>query len=196
MVEPDDSPRGQYRAFWAHDRVEEKQALIDFLDYVHARRESNPGMHIYHYASYEVSALKRLVVRHQHGETFLDQLLAEGVFVDLYSVVRQSIRVSQPSYSLKKLEPLYMGDDLRDDEDGVTTAAGSIIEYHEFVDARRRGDEDAAASKLAHIADYNHYDCTSTWRLRDWIRSIVPAMESTESVDEVAPRGGREVIGG
>ena len=73
---------------------------------------------------------------------------------------------------------------------------GSIIEYHEFVDARRRGDEAAAASKLAHIADYNHYDCTSTWRLRDWIRSIVPTMGS-DGIGRRGPhRRGREVIGG
>ena len=132
-----------------------RKALVDFLDYVSERRAMYPGMHIYHYASYEVSALKRLTARHQLGESFLDTLLAEGVFVDLYSVVRQSIRVSQPSYSIKKLEPLYMGDDLRDEDEGVTTAAGSIIEYHEYVDACERGDDAAAEEKLAHIADYN-----------------------------------------
>jgi predicted RecB family nuclease len=173
LVVPDGSPRGAFTSFWAHDRGAEKQALIDCFALVKDRWVAHPGMHIYHYASYEVTALKRLVVRHGIGEDFLDDLLRAGVFVDLYSVVRQSLRVGQPSYSIKKLEPLYMGDDLRSD-DGVTTAVDSIVKYAEYVAAINAGEATLAAELLGQIADYNHYDCTSTWKLRDWLLGHQP----------------------
>ena len=83
--------------------------------------------------------------------------------------MRQSIRVSQPSYSLKALEPLYMGDDLRT---GVTNAADSVTEYAKACEARVSGDELERVRILDEIADYNCYDCRSTRRLRDWLRSM------------------------
>ncbi len=166
VVEPSDDPKGTFVPFWAHNRAEEKQALLDFLDYVEKRRAIYPDMHIYHYAAYEKSALLRLAGRYGVGEDAVDNMLREGVLVDLYATVRQSVRVSQPSYSIKKLEPLYMGDDLRE---GVATASESILVYHEFMEAKDAGNTARAAQLLHGIADYNEYDCLSTWRLRDWL---------------------------
>ncbi len=156
-----------FRAFWAHDHAEERQALIDFLDYLAERRAEHPGMHVYHYAAYERSHLASLAARHGVGEAFVDTLLREEVLVDLYTVVGRSLRVSSPSSSLKKLEPLYMGDDLRTSE--VTTGAGSVDAYAHWRALRDAGRADEAAALLAEIADYNAYDCRSTLRLRDWL---------------------------
>ena len=100
-----------------------------------------------------MTALKRLVVAHQTGEDYLDDLLRAGVFVDLYAVIRRSVRVGQPSYSIKKLEPLYMGDQLRTGE--VTNAADSIAEYAEYCAAVESGDATAAQTRRAGILDYN-----------------------------------------
>ena len=158
----------QFVSFWAHDRAEEKQALVDFLAYVAVRRAAHPGMHIYHYASYEKTALLRLAGRHGVGEEQIDDLLRDGVLVDLYSTVRQSILVSQPSYSIKKLEPLYMGDELRAGD--VKDAAASVVEYAHACALRESGRDAEYAAVLASIGDYNHYDCLSTLRLRDWLR--------------------------
>ena len=158
----------EFVSFWAHDRAEEKQALVDFLAYVAARRSAYPGMHIYHYAAYEKTALLRLAGRHGVGEEQIDDLLREGVLVDLYSTVRQSILVSQPSYSIKKLEPLYMGDELRAGD--VKDAAASVVEYAHACALRESGRDADYAAVLASIGDYNHYDCLSTLRLRDWLR--------------------------
>ena len=57
----------------------------------------------------------------------LDELLREHVLVDLYPIVLRSIRISERSYSLKRLEPLYMGDRLR--ESDVTDGAASVDAY-------------------------------------------------------------------
>ncbi len=160
-----------FRPFWAHDRAQEKQALVDFLAYVTQRREQFPGMHVYHYAPYERTALLRLAGRHGVGEATVDRLLREGVLVDLYATVRASLRTGQRSASLKKLEPLYL-DTVRTGE--VTTAGDSIVEYAHACEVRDAGDDDEWRRRLAQIADYNAYDCRSTLHLRDWLLAQVP----------------------
>lgn len=127
-------------------------------------------MHVYHYAGYERTALTRLAARHGVYEDEVAGLLADGVLVDLYAVVKATVRVGSPSYSLKRLEPLYMGDDLRD-ADGVTAGGDSILEYQRFREARVDGDEALAAERLEDLRRYNEYDCLSTLRLRDWLLS-------------------------
>ncbi|HEX4390496.1 MAG TPA: TM0106 family RecB-like putative nuclease, partial [Mycobacterium sp.] len=107
---------GKSRAFhplWAHDRPAERKALIDFLALVTKRRKRFPNMHVYHYAAYEKTALLRLAGRHGVGEDDVDDLLRSGTLVDLYPIVRKSIRTGSESLSLKALEPLYMGSQLR-----------------------------------------------------------------------------------
>ncbi len=99
---------GEFTGFWAHTLAEEKQALIDFLAYVAERRQRHPDLHIYHYASYERTHLLSLAARHGVGEEQIDDLLRGGVLVDLYPVVKRSLVIGSASYSLKKLEPLYM----------------------------------------------------------------------------------------
>ncbi|HET9876440.1 MAG TPA: nuclease, partial [Mycobacterium sp.] len=44
---------GGFRPLWAHDRADERRALIDFLALVRDQRNRYPAMHIYHYAAYE-----------------------------------------------------------------------------------------------------------------------------------------------
>ncbi|MFL6168365.1 MAG: TM0106 family RecB-like putative nuclease [Ornithinibacter sp.] len=154
-----------FRTFWAHDREAERQALVDFVTWLNQRRAQWPDLHVYHYAAYETAALLRLAARHGVCEDEVDQLLREGVFVDLYAVVRSAIRVSQRSYSIKKLEPLYM--EAR--EAAVTNAADSIVVYHQFMAARDAERHDEAARLIEEIAVYNRDDCVSTWMLRDWL---------------------------
>ncbi len=164
MVEVDgDDP--EYRAFWAHDRLDEKAAFIAFVEYVEARRRRWPGLHVYHYAPYEVSALTRLAARYAVYEDAVDQWLRDELFVDLYAVVRAALRVSQRSYSLKKLEPLYMPARSGD----VTAAGDSIVAYHRFMALRDIDRHDEADAVLGEIAAYNRDDCVSTYLLRGWL---------------------------
>ncbi|MCU1545848.1 MAG: helicase [Homoserinimonas sp.] len=155
-----------FRAFWAHNLAEERQALVDFLAYIEGRRASYPGMHIYHYAAYEVTHLLSLAARHGVGEEQVDDLLRAHVLIDLYPIVRKGIRVGSRSYSIKKLEPLYMGEEHRA---GVDNAADSITQYSDARALHESGATDAAATVLRDIEQYNTYDCVSTLRLRDWL---------------------------
>jgi predicted RecB family nuclease len=158
---------GAFRPLWAHDRPQERAAFVKFLAIVRKHRKRYPKMHIYHYAAYEKTALLRLAGRYGVGEDDVDELLREEVLVDLYPVVRKAIRVGTESYGLKALEPLYMGDQLRVGE--VTTAAESITEYARYCALRDAGDRDEAAGVLKQIEEYNHSDCASTRKLRDWL---------------------------
>ena len=176
----------EFTPFWAHDRAGERQALADFLVMVRKRRKRFPGMHIYHYAAYEKTTLLRLAGRYGVGEDQVDALLREGVLVDLYPLVRKSIRVGSENYSIKSLEPLYMGNELRSGE--VTTATASITEYARYCGLRDEGRVDDAATVLKEIEEYNRYDCRSTHRLRDWL--VARAIESG-----VPPRGPVVVAG-
>ncbi|MCZ7593691.1 MAG: hypothetical protein M5U16_01345 [Hyphomicrobium sp.] len=47
------------------------------------RLKAHPAAHIYHYASYEASALKRLSIFHGTREAELDDLLRRRKLVDL-----------------------------------------------------------------------------------------------------------------
>ncbi|MCR4511757.1 bifunctional RecB family nuclease/DEAD/DEAH box helicase [Aeromicrobium sp. 50.2.37] len=168
-VADDGTADGAFTSLWADDRAEEKAALIAFLDFLEDRWTQHPDLHVYHYAPYEVTALKRLTVRHTVGEDFLDELLRAGVFIDLYATVRQSVRVSQPSYSIKYLEPLYMGESLRGE---VSNATDSIVQYEHYRVLRADGDDEKAQQVRANVEAYNAYDCTSTMRLLGWLRDV------------------------
>jgi predicted RecB family nuclease len=165
---------GAFHPLWAHDRRDERKALTDFLALVAKRRRRFPNMHIYHYASYEKTALLRLAGRYGVGEDEVDELLRSGTLVDLYPIVRKSIRVGSESVGLKALEPLYMGSELRSGD--VTTATDSITQYARYCQLRDNGQLDEAATALKEIEDYNLYDCRSTRTLRDWL--LMRAFES------------------
>jgi predicted RecB family nuclease len=98
---------GPYEAVWALTPEEEKRAFERFVDVVMARWAAHPGLHIYHYAPYEPSAVKRLMGRYATREDEVDRMLRAELFVDLYAIVRQSVRASVERYSIKALEPFY-----------------------------------------------------------------------------------------
>ena len=127
-------------------------------------------MHVYHYAAYEKTALRKLSVMHVAGEDIVDEWLRDGLLVDLYQTVRNSIRISENSYSIKKLEPLYMGTNLRSGD--VKDAGASVVAYAHYCDARDDGRAEEAATILAGISDYNEYDCLSTLELRNWLLGL------------------------
>ncbi|MBW8826915.1 MAG: TM0106 family RecB-like putative nuclease [Acidobacteria bacterium] len=162
---------GTYHAFWAHEPAAEKRAFEDTVDLFLDRLAIDPEMHVYHYAAYEVSALKRLAGRYATREAEVDRLLRCDVLVDLYRVVRQGVRVSQEGYGLKKLEPLY----LAARSGAITDGGSSIVAYEQWL-------EEGADDLLEAIRAYNELDCVSTQGLRDWLE------QRRSELPEPAPR--------
>jgi uncharacterized protein len=96
-----------YQATWAMNPAEEKRAFQEFIEMVMERRRLYPDMHIYHYGSYEETAIKRMAGQHSTCVDEVDELLRGDVLVDMLRAVRQGLRASVESYSIKKLEPFY-----------------------------------------------------------------------------------------
>jgi len=158
-----------FHAFWSIadgmvTPAAERQAFEDCIDLIMDRWAAHPDMHVYHYAPYETTAMKRLAGRYATRESEVDQLLRGRVFVDLYRVVRQGIRASVESYSIKRLEPLYgfkREVDLRD-------AGESIVEFEHWLEPDEDTDREAL---LEQIKAYNRDDCLSTHFLREWLEA-------------------------
>ncbi|MGY2065609.1 TM0106 family RecB-like putative nuclease [Blastococcus sp. SYSU DS0619] len=158
---------GGFTALWAHDRAAEKQLVADLIDRIVAAAQADPAMHVYHYAPYEVTALKKLTGGYGVREAELDQLLREERFVDLYPVVRQSMRISKESYSIKKVEAFYG----RSHDGAVASALGSVLEYEAWL-------EDGDQARLDGIEAYNKDDVDSTRELHDWLEEQRTELEA------------------
>jgi len=153
--------------WWAHDREEEKQAFEEFIDWAFDRWKLNPGMHIYHYAPYEVSAIRRLMTRHDTRENEADQLLRNEVFVDLYHIVSHGLLIGESSYSLKSVEHLYRPKRTTE----VATASDSIVQYARWIESKQPRNWNKSKI-LKGIRDYNEDDCKSTAELLQWLRKV------------------------
>ena len=170
VIEPGRSGAGglpAFHAFWSIEggtvtAAAERRAFEGFIDLVTDRLASDPNLHIYHYAPYEPTAVKRLAGRYGTREEEVDRLLRGEVFVDLYRAVRQGVRASVESYSIKRLEPLY---DFRREVD-LRDAGASIVEFETWLEM---GQDDEREGLLAEIVGYNRDDCLSTLGLRDWL---------------------------
>jgi predicted RecB family nuclease len=170
MTVDDGAPR--FHPFLALERAHEKAAFEQLVDFIRERRERWPDLHVYHYAAYETTTLKRLMSAYATREDEMDDLLRGEVFVDLYQVVRQAIRISHSSYSIKKVRTFFM---TGAGEGRVTGGGDSILEFE-----RWRIAHDPAI--LQGIVDYNEEDCLSTLQLRDWLLDRKRELERASGV--------------
>ncbi len=164
-----------FRCWWAHDDGAEATLTADLLAALVQRWREYPDMHVYHYAPYEVTALKRLSERYDVGQADLDALLRGGRFVDLYAVVRQGLAISKGSYSIKKLEDFYWGRVRRGDGEQVADALSSVVAYERWLAAELSQRDDAI---LERIRAYNEEDVRSTLALHDWLEARRAELES------------------
>ena len=114
-------------------------------------------MHVYHYNHTEKSAIERLM-RETEDENLFASLVERGLFVDLFTVAKNAVRVGTESYGLKYLEQLVG----YERSAGIEQGAGAVVEYEEWM---REGDDEL----LRDIARYNRDDVEATKALRDWL---------------------------
>ena len=156
----------EYHSRWALDPTTERATFEAFIDLAMARWERWPDLHIYHFASYEPAALKRLMGRYATREDQLDRLLRAKRFVDLHMVARQALRAGVERYALKELEVFY---DFKRTVD-LRTASLHLRAFERALELGRH-DEVPHATRDA-IEAYNRDDCVSTMRLRDWLEQL------------------------
>ena len=152
----DGAPR--YEHIWARDRDAEKQGFERLVDHIVERRRRFPGMHVYHYAPYERTALSRLMGQHGTREEEIDDLLRGEVLVDLFRVTKQALRASVPSYSIKEVEKLFGFERTAE----VGGGGESVTAFETWLET-----EDDTL--LDGIRDYNEEDCVSLYELHRWL---------------------------
>jgi uncharacterized protein len=178
---------------WALNAVDERAACEHFLDFVAAQMQRFPELHIYHFGSYEPATLKRLCARYQTRGDLLDGLLRGLRFIDLHTVVRETMRVGVERYGLKQLEALHGFVRVQDLEEASVCRRDVEIAI-EF------GDHAAITDELRQrVSKYNEEDCISAEALRNWLeqererrvaagheitRPLLPPMEASPEVDE------------
>jgi len=183
VLEPDREDPGRpgqplYHEIWSRDghgsvtRAAEKAAFEQLVDLLIDRLDRHPEMHVYHYAAYEKAALGRLAQRHATREEEVDRLLRARVLVDLFRVVRQGIRASVESYSIKRLEPLYG----LEREVELRSAGSSIVAFEAWLEGGTAENGEVGEDILRAIAGYNRDDVISNLRLRDWLEERRPEL--------------------
>jgi uncharacterized protein len=189
----DNDDRSRYHGFWSFDRSGEKRAFEELVDFIVERRRQHPDLHVYHYNHYEPTALDHLSELHETREDVIgrlmgrfatreekvDDLLRGRVFVDLYRVVRQGIRASVESYSLKRVEALF--------------GFERQVELHDVNERMLRFElalDDHAAEADSDgqvlIQGYNEDDCRATVGLRAWLEER--RLDLQTALDEEIPR--------
>ncbi len=131
-----------YTALSASDRDSERAAFEELVDRIHARLDEYPDMHVYHYAAYEVSVLRRLAGRYETREHEVDELLRRRVMVDLLKVVRGGLTASVPRYGLKEMEAFLDFERSAEIRDG----GSSVVEYERYTQTR----DPAILEEIAH----------------------------------------------
>jgi uncharacterized protein len=169
--QPASSEAAPYEAIWSFDASQEKAAFEKLIDRVMDLWKRCPDMHVYHYGAYEATTIKRLAAQHRTRIDEVDEMLRAGLLVDLYRAVRQSLRASVESYSIKRLEPLYgfvrhIG--LRD-ANGALDHFGTLLAL---------GDQQEGLKIRQLIEGYNRDDCLSTLSLRNWLESLRLELEN------------------
>ncbi len=166
--------------FWANDRAEEKEAFVNFMNWAVDQMQADPNAHIYHYASYENSALVRLATRFGVMADEVRWLQKELRLVDLYPYVRNSLVIGEEGYSIKNLEAHYAFK--RKSE--TKNANASIEDYENWRDALLiAGDasvsvevREEAAQKAqtiySNLRQYNIEDVQSTRVLYEWLLGL------------------------
>ncbi|MCD2453612.1 TM0106 family RecB-like putative nuclease [Methylicorpusculum oleiharenae] len=208
-----DAAQGKRYAFkdwWAHTPEQEKAAFEGFIDWVYARWKRDNTLHVYHYANYEVAAMRKLSTRYETRIKEVAEMLANGVFVDLYKLVINGLILGEKSYSIKCVEHLYRGKrttqvanggesvifyEMWREQGGVTNWSDNANGYQSWL-AEPAAFDWTQWPELKDIRDYNIDDCESTLELVDWLRQqqslagidFKPKTEPDESSQEKSAR--------
>lgn len=182
-VAQDASGAFTYLKDWALTREEEKRAFERFVDFVMARWEQQPDLHIYHYAPYEPGAVKRVMGRYATREEEIDRMLRAGLFVDLYQIIRHTVRAGVESYSIKLMEPFFKFE-------RKTLLADARTALARFEAHLELGDTPAITEETkAIVLGYNEEDCRSALALRNWLEEL-RAKQIAEGADIPRPEPG------
>ena len=159
-----DKGKLKFKDLWAknYNKESEKNIFIELINFLEKRFVEYPNAHIYHYASYEKRAIRELATSYSSefpkGDIVNDDLLRKEKYVDLFSIVSQSIRTSERDLSLKSIEKFYNFKRKAD----IVKADDSVIKYDNWIATKNE-------KYKQDIIKYNEEDCISTYLLREFL---------------------------
>jgi predicted RecB family nuclease len=155
-----------YKCRWAFDRTEERAAFEWFIDFIMPRLVATPDLHIYHFGSYEPSAVKRLMLRYAAREEEVDRLLRGKVFIDLHTIIKQSVRASVEQYSLKDMERFC--------EYSRSVPLPEASQARHFIEHQLElGSCPSLTDEACRVVQgYNRDDCQATEAVRNWLETL------------------------
>ena len=181
---------GRYFRRWAHTEAEERDSVQWLLGEIARREDIGGDWRVYHYNTYEQTAIKRVLKHWPVGESppmtceEADELF-ERRFDDLYRRVELGVRTRHGSTSLKIVEKIAgydrgtadPDDDLHDFDDldgpdaahavsAVGRADDSIKAYEAYL---RATDDVQRAELLRGIRRYNTHDVRATKQAHEWL---------------------------
>ena len=191
-----------FKDWWGHNQAQEKLAFEGFIDWAYARWQQDSTLHIYHYATYEITAIHKMVNRYQTRKDKVAELLANHVFVDLYKVVKGGLLIGEPRYSIKNVEHLYRGERITEVANGGDSivfyenwhAKGGLENWIEQPYGYQSWLADAdhfdwqAWQTLNEIRSYNIDDCESTLALVTWLREQQQLQHIQFNAGDVVPK--------
>lgn len=166
------SEDGLFQYLWADSRDDEENMLFLFMMNLMDHLRDYPNAHIYHYSPFEITTLKQLVFQEHKFTMELQDIIGLGKFVDLKSTVTSAISHGLAGYSIKQLEPLYMGKELRTGTKNATASITRYDDYHRTLNGEVLELGETADEIREDVLQYNRYDCYSMLRLRNWLDSL------------------------
>jgi len=154
----------EFKAFEVkkYKREEEKKIFIELIVFLKEHFAQYPNAFLYHYNDYEKRALRELSTEYSsvypEGHNFVDSLLRQEKFIDLYRVVSQSVQTTEKDLSLKTIEKFYRNERSAN----IKTADDSIRLFDNWCATYE-------PQLMKDIVSYNEEDCVSTYELREFL---------------------------
>ena len=166
-----------FKKFIAVNYKQEKKAFEELIEFLYSHLKSNKNAHIYHYNSYEETALKKLSQKYETKISEVDFILREKKLIDLYKVVKDSVILSTENYRLKTIEKFYK----LDREEDIASGQDSLVAFEKYLES---GHDEI----LQEIIKYNEQDCKSLIHLQEWLIKIKP-----KNIDSYKPMETQEM---
>ena len=166
--------RESFKKFLAINNNEEKIAFEKLIDFIFTHLKKYKNAHVYHYNSYEETALKKLSQKYEVKIKEVDFILREKKFIDLFKVVKDSVLLSVENYRLKTIEKFYN----LDREEDISSGQDSLVAFENYLES---GHQDI----LDEIVLYNKQDCKSLIYLQSWLNDIKPKEINYKKSDEI-----------
>mgnify|MGYP006161256181 FL=1 len=163
-----------FRKFLAINNDEEKIAFEKLVDFIFKHLNKYKDAHVYHYNSYEETALKKLSQKYEVKIREVDFILRENKFIDLFKVVKDSVLLSVENYRLKTIEKFYN----LDREEDIASGQDSLVAFENYLESGHK-------EILEEIILYNKQDCKSLIYLQSWLEDIKPKEIKYKELEEI-----------